>query len=96
MTCEQAGRTSMAEYKLRLEGWHKKERIEWERARWQIFLLMQMHPNIKQHNKAKTPKEWIPFAWEIEKKERNPKAPVRCRLTKREKQKLMEIVSAMK
>ena len=29
-----------------------------------MFLAMQMHPYIKQHNKAKTPQEWIEFEWE--------------------------------
>ena len=25
---------------------------------------MQMHPNIKAHNKPKTPTEWVRFPWE--------------------------------
>lgn len=36
----------------------------WERARWQMFLVMQMHPNLKAHNKPKTPTEWVRFPWE--------------------------------
>ena len=64
MTCEQAGYTSMAEYAMRYEGYQQRRREEWELARWQMFLAMQMHPYIKQQNKAKTPQEWIEFAWE--------------------------------
>jgi hypothetical protein len=96
MTCEQAGRTSMTEYLLRFKGWQQEQRIEWERARWQMFLLMQMHPYIKQHNKAKTPKDWIPFEWEKTKKDRKPNAPIKCKITKKEKQRLMDIFSKMK
>jgi hypothetical protein len=29
-----------------------------------MFLAMQMHPNIKAHNKPKTPTEWVRFPWE--------------------------------
>lgn len=29
-----------------------------------MFLVMQMHPNIKAHNKPKTPTEWVRFPWE--------------------------------
>lgn len=64
MTCEQAAYTSMAEYVMKLKGYQQRQREEWELARWQIFLLMQMHPNIKPHEKAKTPQAWIPFPWE--------------------------------
>ena len=31
-----------------------------------MFLTMQMHPNIKAHNKPKTPTDWIRFPWERE------------------------------
>lgn len=29
-----------------------------------MFLVMQMHPNIKAHNKPNTPTEWVRFPWE--------------------------------
>ena len=64
MTIEQAGWVSMREYLLRRKGEDEKERVLWERARWQMFLTMQMHPHIKAHQKPKTPEAWIRFPWE--------------------------------
>lgn len=64
LTREQAGWVSMREYILRRKGENEKERVLWERARWQMFLIMQMHPNIKEHNKPRTPEAWIRFPWE--------------------------------
>lgn len=64
MTQEQAGWTSYTEYRQRIEGKEQEERMQWERARWQMFLLMQMHPNIKKHQKPATPQSWIRFPWE--------------------------------
>ena len=29
-----------------------------------MYLAMQMHPNIKAHNKPKTPDAWVRFPWE--------------------------------
>lgn len=89
MTCEQAGYTTMKEYRLRLEGYHNEQRNEWERARWQMFLVMQMHPHIKQGQKPNTPQQWIPFPWEKEEhKEIDPSA---CKLTDEQKEKLSKI-----
>ena len=34
MTLKQAALTSMWEFNLRRKGWDKKERDEWEKARW--------------------------------------------------------------
>lgn len=95
MTEEQAGRTSYREFLLRAEGHRDAERREWERARWQMFLLMQMHPNIKKHNKPKTPQEWIPFEWE-KRREIRADAPRKCKVTDKEKEMLKEIFSATK
>lgn len=64
MTELQAGWTSYREYRLRFEGEEQRERQEWERTRWMAFLMMQMHPYIKQHQKPGTPQRWIPFPWE--------------------------------
>lgn len=69
MTTQQAGWTSWDEFILRKEGKEQEERQEWERARWMMYLAMQMHPNIKKHQKPTTPQGWIPFPWE-----RKPKA----------------------
>lgn len=55
---------TVREYILRRKGEDEKEKTLWERARWQMFLVMQMHPNIKAHNKPKTPTEWVRFPWE--------------------------------
>jgi hypothetical protein len=95
-TVKEAALTSLEEFNLLAEGFTQGQQEEWERARWQMFLLMQMHPYIKQHNKAKTPKDWIPFEWEKSKKDRKPNAPIKCKITKKEKQRLMDIVSKMK
>ena len=92
MTEEQAGWTSYREFDLRLKGWNEKERREWERARWQMFLLMQMHPNIKQNSKPKSPQDWIPFQWE-RKQEKRIAAPKRCRISKKEMNRLKTIFS---
>lgn len=64
MNCEQAGWVSFHEYELRRKGYEEKEREDWTKRRWELFILMQMHPNIKTHNKPTTPELWIPFAWE--------------------------------
>lgn len=91
MSAEQAGWTSQREFELRLKGWQERERREWERARWQMFLLMRMHPNIKDHKKPKSPQEWIPFDWERKRKEVKASAPKRCKVTRKEINKLKEI-----
>ena len=90
MTEEQAGWTSYREFELRLKGYREAERNKWEIARWQMFIAMQMHPNIKKHHKPKSPQEWIPFEWENKRRERKA-APKRCRVTKKEIDKLKEI-----
>jgi hypothetical protein len=77
----------MSEYLMRCEGYQQRRRDEWERARWQMFLAMQMHPYIKQHNKAKTPQEWIEFAWE--KAEKKDKDVSQFLMTEEEKKSVM-------
>ena len=57
---------TVREYNLRRKGKDEREKVLWERARWQMFLTMQMHPNIKPHKKPKTPQAWIRFPWEKE------------------------------
>ena len=89
MTTEQAGWTSWDEFLLRKEGKEQEERQEWERARWMMFLTMQMHPNIKKGQKPKTPQGWIPFPWE--KKDTVKKPPKRLHVTKKEEAILRDI-----
>ena len=93
MTCRQAAETSMIEYRLRAEGYQQQQRLEWEKARWQMFIAMQMHPYLKQ--KPRTPKDWIPFAWEQE-EQRKEIDPSVYRMTEAEKEKLAEIFGRMK
>jgi hypothetical protein len=87
MTCREAAETSMTEYRLRVEGYQQRQRQEWEKARWQMFLAMQMHPYIKK--KPSTPQDWIPFEWE--KKQRKEVDPSVYRMTEADKEKLAEI-----
>jgi hypothetical protein len=51
---------------MRRQGKEEELRERLEIARWQMFLAMQMHPYIKPQKKAKTPHEWIAFAWDKE------------------------------
>ena len=59
---EEAGWVSMRQYILLREAAEQDERRKWERARWQMFLALQMNPYVKQ--KPSTPALWVPFAWE--------------------------------
>lgn len=94
MTCEQAGYTSMREFHLRIEGYQQRQRDEWDLARWQMFLAMQMHPYIKKENKAKTPQEWIEFAWE--RKQEEEKDLRKYILTDEQKGKMLEKFDKLK
>ena len=67
MTRAQAGWTDYEEYRWLFEDEERKEREEWERARWMMFLAMQMHPYIKAHQKPGSPQVWLPFPWEQKK-----------------------------
>ena len=92
MTTEQAGFTTMREFNLKVKAKQEAEQAKWELARWQMFLLMQMHPNIKQNSKPKSPQDWIPFQWE-RKQEKRVAAPKRCRISKKEMNRLKTIFS---
>ena len=70
------------------------QRDEWERARWQMFLAMQMHPYIKQHQKAKTPQEWIAFAWE--RSEQRSSDPSQFIMSKEERKAAIAMFERMK
>lgn len=75
----------MDEYRLRAEGKAEEERHEWERARWQMYMVVQMHPYLKQ--KPKTPQEWVKFPWEIEK----PQEGINWQTSEEEAQRVREI-----
>ena len=55
---------TVREYNLRRKGEDEKEKVLWERARWQMFLAMQMQPFFKPHSKPKDIRAWISFPWE--------------------------------
>lgn len=69
MSESEAGWVTLREFLARYKAAERKAQEEWERARWQMFLTMQMHPNIKPHKKAKSPTDWIRFPWEKEEEE---------------------------
>lgn len=54
----------MREYLLLHDDAEKEERRRWERARWQMFLALNMNPYVK--HKPSTPERWMPFSWEKE------------------------------
>lgn len=64
MTAEQAGWVTLREFNAKVQAWERRTQEEWERARWQMFLVMQMHPHLKPHSKPKDPRTWIAFPWE--------------------------------
>lgn len=63
-TESEAGRTTVREFLLLREAAEQAERRRWERARWQMFLMLQQNPYVKQ--KPSTPALWVPFGWEKE------------------------------
>ena len=64
MTEEQAARTSWREYDLRRRGLEKAQQEEWERLRWIAWQNVLLSPNIKSHNKPKSPRAFLRFPWE--------------------------------
>ena len=64
MSREQAGWCDYEQYRMLFDDEERRAREEWERARWMMYLMMQMHPYIKAHQKPGSPQAWIPFPWE--------------------------------
>lgn len=64
MSQEQAGNTGYSEYRQRYDGKKEEYQEKWEIARWEIFMLMSMHPYIKASKKPKTPQSFYRFPWE--------------------------------
>lgn len=59
MTMKQAAMTPLPEFHLKLIGWEKKERQEWERARWIAWQGWLHAPFVK--NGPKTPSALLRF-----------------------------------
>jgi hypothetical protein len=71
-----------------MEGKQEEERLSWEKARWQCFIMMRMHPYMKQ--KPNTPQEWIRFPWE---QEHPDLEQVDCKVSEDEQERLKDIFS---
>lgn len=61
-TMQQAARTSYAEFLLLAEGQNKREREEWERLRWRVFMEWAISPNLKR--RPHKPQDVLLFPWE--------------------------------
>lgn len=62
---KQAAMTSKEEYDLLVEGHNAREREEWERLRWRVFMDWSISPNLKR--RPHTPQDVVRFPWEKEK-----------------------------
>lgn len=56
--------TTLAEYELKLKGYHFRQRTAWEVARWEQYHQTQISPNIKPERKPRSPKALLKFDWE--------------------------------
>lgn len=61
----------MREFRLLREAAEQAERRRWARARWQMFLAMQLSPYVR--NKPSSPELWVPFGWERQVQEKRAK-----------------------
>lgn len=59
---KQAAMTSKEEYDLLVEGHNAREREEWERLRWRVFMDWSISPNLKR--RPHTPQDVVRFPWE--------------------------------
>lgn len=90
MSREEAGWCDYERYRMLFDDEERREREEWERARWMMFLAMQMHPYIKAHQKPRSPQGWISFPWE---KKQMPKSG-EWKVTDEQVEKLNDMVRA--
>lgn len=60
----EAALTSFEEFELLAEGHRMREREEWERTRWMVFMEWSISPNLKR--RPHTPQDVIRFPWEKE------------------------------
>lgn len=95
MTAQQAGFTTLREFNVKVNARQKAEEAKWERARWQMFLMLQMMPLIKPHSKPKSAQAWIRFPWEKAQNE-NQWTAEDCKVTDREKEQLTRIFQQFK
>jgi hypothetical protein len=47
-----------------VKAYDEKEKADWVKRRWELYIMMQMHPYIKAYNKPHSPEQWIHFPWE--------------------------------
>ena len=64
MTRVQAARTSMTEYRMRVEGHEQEMRERYELARWEVWHHYNLSPWLKAGVRPKKPIDVIRFEWE--------------------------------
>lgn len=84
----------MEEYRMLRDGKERQMQERWELARWQMYMLMQMHPYIKKHNKNVRIEDWVRFPWEVKEKVRD--VPERIGVTEEEVNELERIFNELK
>lgn len=62
MSEREAALCTYSEYRLRLEGFERKEQREWERLRWQTWQLMT--PHYKKGQAPRSAKAFCRFPWD--------------------------------
>lgn len=62
MSERDAALCTYTEYRLRLEGFERKEQREWERLRWQTWQLMT--PHYKKGQAPRTARAFCKFPWD--------------------------------
>ena len=93
MTEREAGFTTLREFNIKVKAKREAEQAKWERARWQMFIALQMQPFIKPHSKPKTAQSWIQFPWERVVKEVSKED---CRVTENEVEQLNILLQKFK
>lgn len=63
-TLREAAMTSEEEYRLLRDGYEAREREEWEKLRWRVYMEWSISPNLKK--RPRTPQDVIRFPWEKE------------------------------
>ena len=72
---------------MRVKGKQEEEQREWERERWHAYMMMRMHPYMKQ--KPNTPQAWVKFPWEQEER----KEKLDWHTSEEESQRLRDIIT---
>lgn len=63
-TLREAAMTSEEEYRLLRDGYEAREREEWEKMRWRVYMEWSISPNLKK--RPQKPQDVIRFPWERE------------------------------